>query len=93
MSKYIRHKKIDANQPGIVKELRKLGYSVELDHDDIIVGHNGRTYWYEIKTGPKSDIKPSQIKLLDEFKGHYKIVWSTQMIIDDIKELENSDEK
>ena len=55
MSKYVRHKKVDANQPDIVKELRKLGYSVELDHDDIIVGHNGRTYWYEIKTGPKSE--------------------------------------
>lgn len=90
MSKYVRHKKVDANQPTLVKELRGLGYSVELDHDDIIVGHNGRTYWYEIKTGPKSDIKPSQIKLLGEYKGHYKIVWSTQMIIDDIKELENA---
>jgi hypothetical protein len=90
MSKYVRHKKVDANQPSIVKELRALGYSVELDHDDIIVGYNGRTYWYEIKTGPKADIKPSQIKLLAEFKGHYKIVWSAQMIIDDIEEIENA---
>jgi hypothetical protein len=87
MSKYVRHKKIDANQPQIVKELRALGYSVELDHDDILVGHNGRTYWFEIKTGPKAVIKESQKKLLAEYKGHYKIVWSTEMII---KELENA---
>ena len=87
MSKYVRHKKVDANQPQIVKELRALGYSVELDHDDILVGHNGRTYWFEIKTGPKAVIKESQKKLLAEYKGHYKIVWSTEMII---KEIENA---
>lgn len=84
MSKWVRHKRIDANQPEIVKELRKIGYSVELGHDDILVGHKGRTYWYEIKTGPKADIKPSQTKLLKEYKGHYKIAWSTEMIIKDI---------
>ena len=89
MSKYVRHKKVDANQPQIVKELRRLGYSVELDHDDILVGHNDRTYWFEIKTGPKAEIKPSQIKLLAEYKGHYAIAWSSEMIIDDIKRLEH----
>ncbi len=86
MSKYVRHKKIDANQPQIVKELRALGYSVELDHDDILVGHNGRTYWFEIKTGPKAVIKESQKKLLAEYKGHYKIVWSTEMITKELEE-------
>lgn len=84
MSKYVRHKKIDANQPEIVKTLRKMGISVELNHDDILVGYNGKTYWYEIKTSEKSDIKDSQIKLLAEYKGHYKIVWSVEMILDDI---------
>ena len=84
MSKYVRHKKVDANQPGIVKELRKLGYSVELDHDDILVGHNGRTYWFEIKVNEKSEIKESQKKLLKEWKGHYSIVWTTEMILKEI---------
>ena len=86
MSKYVRHKRIDANQPYIVKELRGLGYSVELDHDDILVGHKGRTYWFEIKTGPKAEVKDSQKKLLAEYTGHYSIVWSAEMII---KEIEN----
>jgi len=84
MSKYIRHKRVDANQSQIVKELRDMGLSVELDVNDILVGYQGKTYWYEIKTGPKAEIKASQVKLLAEFKGHYKIVWSTDMILQDI---------
>ena len=84
MSKYVRHKRIDANQPQIVKELRAMGLSVELDHDDILVGHDGKTYWYEIKTGEKAEVKDSQKKLLAEYKGHYKIVWSVEMILADI---------
>jgi len=87
MSKYVRHKKIDANQPGIVKELRRLGYSVELDHDDILVGHNGKTYWFEIKTGPKAEIKKSQKKILAEWQGHYAIVWSTEMILEELSNV------
>ena len=80
-----RADRIDANQPEIVKELRDKGYSVELSHDDILVGYKGYTFWYEIKTGPKAKIKPSQLKLLDEWQGHYKIVWTAEMIINDIK--------
>lgn len=41
--------KSDANQKEIVKSLRKLGFSVETNHDDILVGANGVTYWIEIK--------------------------------------------
>jgi hypothetical protein len=89
MSKYVRHKKVDANQPAIVKELRALGYSVSLDHDDIIVGWKGRTYWFEIKVSEKSEVKESQKKLLKEWKGHYKIVWTTEMIIKEIENAEN----
>ena len=87
MSKWRKAAKIDANQPEIVKDLRKLGYSVELNHDDILVGHNGKTYWFEIKTGPKAVVKPSQNKLLAEWKGHYKIVWTTEMIIKELSDV------
>lgn len=80
-----RKDKIDANQPDIVKELRKLGLSVEVGHDDILVGYNGKTCWYEIKdpeeviskkTGMmlESCLKDSQKRLRKEFKGHYRIV-------------------
>jgi hypothetical protein len=85
VSKFRRAAKVDANQSGIVKDLRSLGFSVELGHDDILVGKHGKTYWYEIKVSEKAAVKESQKKLLAEYKGHYKIVWSTQMILDDIK--------
>ena len=85
----------DANQPDIVKALRKLpGITVETSHDDIIVGYKGVNYWYEIKeprhvsnqTGElrPSCIKPSQYKLLDSWKGHYKIVWNVDQILEDM---------
>ena len=79
-----RKDKVDANQNDIVDALRKMGFSVEVGHDDILVGKDGKTYWYEIKTGPKSEIKECQLKLLNNFKGHYKIVWSLEMILEDI---------
>ena len=94
MSKYRQAAKIDSNQPDIVKNLRTIpGMTVEVGHDDIIVGYQGRTYWYEIKepsTVGKNgevrelEIKPSQKKLLAEFTGHYKMVWSWSQILQDI---------
>lgn len=88
-----RANKIDANQPGIVKALRAIpGVSVELDHDDILVGYKGRTYWYEIKDGKptESKIQKDQYRIWETFTGHYKIVWTLDQILDDlfIKEAE-----
>ena len=87
---------VDLNQPEIVKALRKIGYSVELDHDDILVGAHDKTFWYEIKsesavskkTGKVLETakKPSQIKLEATFQGHYKIVSSLEEILEDINE-------
>jgi hypothetical protein len=90
MSKFRRAAKIDANQSEIVKDLRKIGYSVELNHDDILVGHAGKTYWFELKTGPKAAVKESQKKLLENWTGHYSIVWTTEMIIKEIRSAQNN---
>lgn len=87
--------KIDNNQKEIVEALRKIpGVSVEVNHDDILVGCAEVTRWYEIKdpsvvnlkTGKvqPSAIKPSQKKLLETFTGHYKIVWELDQILKDI---------
>ena len=95
MSKYRRAARTDNNQTEIVKALRSIpGVSVELNHDDIIVGRNGVTYWYEIKselavskrTGGflVSGIKKSQKRLRDKFTGHYKIVSSLDEILHDM---------
>lgn len=89
-----RAAKIDNNQQQIVKELRQAGFSVSVNHDDILVGCRGQTFWYEIKseeatsrkTGKilESKIKDSQKKLRAEWKGHYKIVSSFEQIFIDV---------
>jgi len=95
MSKYRRAKKIDNNQPGIVAALRKLpGITVALDHDDILVGYKGSTYWIEIKQEDavskksgkilESAIKDSQKRLRDTWKGHYAICWNLEQILREI---------
>jgi len=95
LSKHRRAARIDANQPEIVKALRKIpGVTVQLDMDDILVGYKGVNYWYEIKdpkklfkndgTFNKGEIKPSQEKLIENWMGHYKIAWSLDMILENI---------
>ena len=87
-----RKDRVDANQNEIVDALRKMGFSVELGHDDCLVGINGLNFWYEIKnpnkiskTGKIHNLKKSQKDLLRDWKGHYKIVSSLDEILDDIK--------
>lgn len=84
--------KTDANQAQIVLELRQMGFSVETDHDDIFVGKYGINGWFEIKdphtvlksTGQvsESEIIPAEKKRLEEWRGHYQIVWETEQIVD-----------
>jgi hypothetical protein len=92
LSKWRRAAKIDANQPAIVKALRKIpGVTVQTGMDDLLVGYKGFTYWFEIKEPEKvskktgeileSAIKPSQVKLRDTWTGHYSIVWSLEQIL------------
>lgn len=88
--------KIDANQPGIVEKLRSIpGVTVEINHDDLLVGCQRFTFWFEIKnpeeacskkTGKilESAIKPDQKRIRAEFTGHYKIVSSFEQIIDNM---------
>lgn len=86
MSKYRMAAKVDANQKEIVKALRDIpGVTVEPNHDDILVGYKGRTYWYEIKTpSSKKRIQPSQIKLLEHWTGHYDVVCTLDTILQEI---------
>ncbi len=90
-----RAAKIDNNQNAIVNKLRKMSrISVAVGHDDIIVGYNLMSFWFEIKTPDQvskrtgqikdSALKPSQKQLRRDFKGHYSIVWSIEQILDEI---------
>ena len=79
----MRVKRIDGNQRAIVDTLRKIpGVTVATNHDDILVGYRGFTYWYELKdrTG-RNRLQPSQQKLIDQWKGHYEVVHDVDQIL------------
>jgi len=95
MSKYRRAAKVDKNQFEIVRALRAIpGVTVQPGMDDILVGRNGRTWWFEIKepeavskkTGQviSSELKPGQKNLLRDWQGHYQVVWTLDQILDAI---------
>lgn len=88
-------RKVDVNQPEIVKTLRDCGCHVALTHEvgrgfpDIVVSWNGFTVLVEIKDGAKP---PSARKLTiaedffrTEFQGWYEVVES----VDDAIKLFN----
>jgi len=90
-----RAAKVDDNQKSIVDALRKIpGVTVEVGHDDILVGYRGATHWYEIKrpdcvskrTGMirESEITPSERDRYKKWRGHYLIVWELGHILEDI---------
>ncbi|NIA29474.1 MAG: hypothetical protein GWP06_06125 [Actinobacteria bacterium] len=85
----------DKNEPQLVIDLRGLGVSVEQNHDDLLCGFQGLTFWYELKSenAIKADgtinekaIKKSQKKIRSTWRGHYKIASSLEQIIDDMNE-------
>jgi len=85
--------RVDTNQSGIISRLLQIGASVEEDHDDIIVGYRGRSYWYEIKNPnklkkngewQKGALRESQLELLKTFKGHYRVITTFEEIFEEI---------
>ena len=95
MIHYKKHRsKIDTNQNDIVRKLRSIpGVTVALNHDDILCGYKGKTYWYEIKQESpykangelkKGVLKDSQVKLLSEWEGHYKVIWALNQILEEL---------
>ena len=89
-------KKTDQNQKDIVRDLRKIpGITVDLDHDDILVGYRGKTYWFEIKNPEritkagrpwkdKGQTQQKQGELEENWKGHYQIVWKIEQILEQL---------
>jgi hypothetical protein len=77
-----RAARIDSNQPEIVKALESIpGITVQAGHDDILVGYKCRTYWFEIKSGAKKKMRPSQEKLFARWTGHYQVVSTLDEIL------------
>ena len=95
MSKYRQAARIDKSQNEIVKKLRSIpGVTVEVGHDDILIGRNGLNYWVELKTPEKvlkksgelkaGALKDSQIKLQSEWCGQYLVAWDISQILAEI---------
>jgi hypothetical protein len=88
-------RRVDGNQKDIVKSLRSSGVSVQTGYDDILVGHAGRTFWFEIKNAEtldssgnikNSSIRPGQKELRENWGGQYDIIHSYEEIMDIITE-------
>ena len=85
-----RADRIDENQPAIVKDLRRLGYSVITGMDDILVGGispktgERQSWWFEIKTGPKAPLRKAQRELEATYRGQWTVVWSVDQILAEI---------
>lgn len=90
-----RAKRIDSNQNVIVNALQCVpGVTVEVGHDDILVGYMGNTYWFELKdesaigkkTGKvrRSAITEQERTRKKTWRGHYSIVWSLDQILEEI---------
>lgn len=96
MSRWRRAANVDGNQASIVAALRAIpGVTVITGHDDILVGHGGRTYWYEIKSrralrkdgslGLRDRTTAArQIALEARWRGHYRIVSTVEEIIGEL---------
>ena len=85
---------VDANQPEIVKQLRKLGYSVLITSQlkkcfDILVGANGINYAIEIKDENKPPshrkLTVEEKKFFDNWKGQVNCCKNIDEILDIIK--------
>lgn len=89
-----RAKKIDRNQPEIVKALRDAGCSVQVLSDagkgvpDLLVGYMDGNYLLEVKDGlaPKADrqLTPRQVKWHREWKGSVIVVESVNAALEAI---------
>lgn len=95
MTKHRINARIDNNQPEIVRALEKIpNLSVQVGHDDILIGYRGKTYWIEIKSPDEankatgevfpSKIKDSQKELLKNWKGHYAICINLDQIFKEL---------
>lgn len=86
-----RAAKVDANQPEIVKVLRKCGWTVLIISQlknccDLIVSKNGRTVAVEVKDGSKppsqQKLSDGEIKFKDSWQGEYAIIKNVNEAID-----------
>jgi len=91
-------KRIDANQPEIVKALRQAGATVTPTHElgrgfpDLVVGFRGLNHLFEIKDGSKSPsrrkLTPDEIEWHANWRGQVKIVETVEQALRAIGAIE-----
>ena len=76
-------KRADTNQAAIVLALRQAGYSVQMLHTvgsgcpDIVVGHNGTNYLFEIKSrGGK--LTQGEAIFFEVWRGQVNVIYSVE---------------
>lgn len=85
--------RIDKNQPSIVKELRKLGFSVLCLHQlgkgvpDLLIGKDGRNYLIELKSSDKGKLTTDEAQFFQDWKGNAIVATSIEDIINLIYHL------
>ena len=78
-----RAAKVDANQPSIVDDLRRLGCSVQHLHKegmgcpDLLIGWRGRNFLFEVK----DPAKPPSERKLTEMQVRWHRVWEGQVAV------------
>ena len=87
-----RAAKTDANQPEIVKALRKSGWYVLIISQlknccDLMISKSGRTIAVEVKDGAKTKaaqkLSEGETKFMENWQGEYRIIAS----LDDVEAL------
>lgn len=92
----MRGNRIDANQPDVVSDLRKLGMSVAITSSlgggfpDLVVGTHNRNYLVELKDPSKPQsarkLTPAERKFRDVWRGNYVLALRTEDIVEAIKQ-------
>lgn len=85
----------DKIQKKIIAEIVKLGWSVEVDHDDIIIGRYYKNFhwnfWIELKSSSPyrkdgflhdNALRVSQFRLLATYKGDFCVAWNLSQVLD-----------
>lgn len=90
-------KRVDANQPEIVKAYRDLGFSVYScapmgkGFPDLVVGIHGITDLVEVKDGDKPPsgrkLTPDQVTFFNDWKGSVRVVNNIDDVAQHHKEL------
>lgn len=77
-------KRVDANQPSIVADLRAIGATVEHLHGvgggcpDLVVGFQGANYLFEVK-GPKGGVSVSQLWWHESWRGQVNVIRTSEV--------------